>query len=304
VSANVRGTGSGEWGVVSLRTTASGIRYLGSRLPTPHSPFPRAAAALLLLPLALSLTGCSWFTDFKRQPKVDPWESEADTIGARGNPQMSVPVTGTAVAGFQVSRQQLPATIDSMSGLRNPTPVSDASLANGRKYFQINCAVCHGDQGLGNGPATHYGMPGISIGVGSVAANTRTDGYIFGMIRNGRGLMPTYDRIEEMDRWDVVNYVRALQGKVANSAGVGPVGYPGETGTALPGYSQTGPTRPSPFLKPSRLGSAEASAAAGRTSAAPADSAAGAAPQPPAARPAGAPSTSDSSAARKQGRDQ
>ena len=31
------------------------------------------------------------------------------------------------------------------------------------------------------------------------------------MIRNGRGTMPTYNRIEEMERWDVVNYVRGLQ---------------------------------------------------------------------------------------------
>ena len=42
------------------------------------------------------------------------------------------------------------------------------------------------------------------------------------MIRNGRGLMPPYNRIEEMDRWDVVNYVRGLQGRypvaVAQSA--------------------------------------------------------------------------------------
>ena len=33
------------------------------------------------------------------------------------------------------------------------------------------------------------------------------------MIRNGRGLMPTYNRIEEPDRWDIVNYLRAIQGK-------------------------------------------------------------------------------------------
>jgi mono/diheme cytochrome c family protein len=234
---------------------------------------------------------------------------------------MSVPVTGTAVAGFQVSRQALPATIDSMSGVANPTPVSPASLANGRKYYQINCAVCHGDLGMGNGPATHYGMPGISIGAGSVAANTRTDGYIFGMIRNGRGLMPTYDRIEEMDRWDVVNYIRAIQGRVPNTAGVGPVGYPGQTGDALPGVSQTGPTRPSPFLKPSRLTSAEASAgvtsgametgrgtpttpggAPDSTARPPAAGQAtpGAAHQP-AAPGAARPSTTDTAAARKQG---
>ena len=32
-------------------------------------------------------------------------------------------------------------------------------------------------------------------------AKAYADGYIFGMIRNGRGLMPTYNRIEEPDRW-------------------------------------------------------------------------------------------------------
>ena len=208
---------------------------------------------MTLLPLTLSMSACSWFTDFKRQPKVDPWESSSDTIAARGNPQMSVPITGTAVAGFQVSYQQLPVTIDSMSGIANPTPVSDSSLANGHRYFQINCAVCHGDRGMGDGPATKYGMPGIGIGAGSPAANVRTDGYIFGMIRNGRGLMPSYDRIEEMDRWDVVNYLRGLQGKLGKEVPVGPLGYPGQTGAALPGYSRMAPTRPSPYRKPDRL---------------------------------------------------
>lgn len=207
----------------------------------------RAAAAVL----PLLLTACPWFTDFKEQPKIDPWESAADTIPFRGNPQMSVPVTGTAVAGFQVSYQALPATIDSMSGIANPTPPSDSSLANGHKYYQINCAVCHGDRAMGDGPATKYGMPGINLTM-DVTKN-RTDGYIYGMIRNGRGLMPTYDRIEEMDRWDVVNYLRGLQGKLGREVAVGPLGYPGQTGDALPGYSRMGPTRPAPYLKPTPL---------------------------------------------------
>ena len=47
--------------------------------------------------------------------------------------------------------------------LPNPTPVSDSSLANGRRHYQINCAVCHGDRGVGDGPVTKYGMPGIAI---------------------------------------------------------------------------------------------------------------------------------------------
>jgi len=79
------------------------------------------------------------------------------------------------------------------------------------------------------------------------------------MIRNGRGLMPTYNRIEEMDRWDVVNYVRALQGRVPNSTGgTAPYGYPGQNGTTVPGPSHTAPTRPAPMWHASAAGAAPA----------------------------------------------
>jgi hypothetical protein len=78
-----------------------------------------------------------------------------------------------------------------------------------------------------------------------------TDGYIWGMIRNGRGLMPSYNRIEEMDRWDVVNYIRALQGKLEGIvADTMPAGLPGETGDKLPGFTQIGPNRNPAFARP------------------------------------------------------
>ena len=35
------------------------------------------------LALTIALTACSWFTDFKEQPKVDPWQS-SDIIPMRG----------------------------------------------------------------------------------------------------------------------------------------------------------------------------------------------------------------------------
>jgi mono/diheme cytochrome c family protein len=233
------------------------------------------------LPLALSLGACDWFTDFKSQPRIEPWEptsqADNDTLHPpRGNPQGSVPITGTFAAGYQVSHRNFPATIDSLAGVANPTPVSPASLTNGRKYYTINCAVCHGETGAGNGPAVKYGM--VSPTLIGPPATTRSDGYIFGMIRNGRGLMPTYDRIEEMDRWDVVNYVRALQGSTPNSTGdTKPYGYPGQTGTTLPGVTQSAPTRSAPMWHPTT--------GATPTPAAPTDSAAG-----PTARP-GADST-------------
>jgi mono/diheme cytochrome c family protein len=211
-----------------------------------------ARLRLVVLVLPLSLTACEWFTDFKRQPSIWTWEQVKDsTTPSRGNPQMSVPINGSAVAGFQVSYGAFPATIDSMAGIPNPTPVSDASLANGRKYFQINCSPCHGDRAMGDGPATRYGMPGINLTQDITKA--RTDGYIFGMIRNGRGLMPSYNRIEESDRWDVVNYVRALQGMNGRNVPVGPLAAPGVTGDKVPRSTRTGPNVPAPFYNPRAL---------------------------------------------------
>lgn len=203
----------------------------------------RLLGVATLTAATLLSTGCSWFTAFVEQPKIDPWEILGSIkTPQRGNPQNSVPITGTFVAGYQVSRTPAGATIDSMSSIQNPTAPDSASLANGRKLFTINCMPCHGAAAKGDGPATKFGVPGISL-VFDMTKN-RTDGYIFGMIRNGRGFMPSYNRIEEMERWDIVNYLRGLQGKYP--VPVGPVGYPGQTGDALPHYTVTAPTRPVP----------------------------------------------------------
>jgi mono/diheme cytochrome c family protein len=204
----------------------------------------RGLRRLALLSAVPMIGACSWFTDFKEQPKFDPWESTSDKVPARGNPQGSVSIYGSAAPGYAVSHTPSFAAIDSMKGIPNPVPADARSLQNGRLYYQINCAVCHGEAGKGDGPilaAKAIFPPALAAG----AAATMSDGSIWGIIRNGRGAMPSYDRIEELDRWDVVNYIRGLQGRY--QVAVGPAGLPGETGDKVPGYSQMGPTRPSPY---------------------------------------------------------
>jgi mono/diheme cytochrome c family protein len=206
---------------------------------------PRAARSAAWSMMVLSLGACSWFTDFKKQPKPNPWES-SDTVAMRGNPQNSISVYGTLAPSYQYSHTAAIATLDSMAAIKNPTVADARSLHNGRMYYQINCAVCHGEAGKGDGAILKAKaiFPPALIGP---SAEGKSDGYIWAIIRNGRGAMPSYNRIEEMDRWDVVNYVRGLQGKYV--VATGPVGLPGETGDKVPGYSQTGPTRPSPYYK-------------------------------------------------------
>jgi mono/diheme cytochrome c family protein len=216
---------------------------------------------LLVALLPLSLGGCEWmFTTFKDQPRIEPWEAEyqGDSVGFRGNPANSVPIAGGGIPEFEIGLGRFPAVfpmvIDSFAAMPNPVPATAASIDMGRKYYQINCTICHGAAAAGNGVMLQYGVGAPSLvterGVGL------SDGYYYGIIRNGRGAMPNYARIPHLARWDVVNYIRALQsgGTVDTAA----VGVPGETGPRLPGASLTAPTLPAPFARPGEAAGAQA----------------------------------------------
>ncbi len=105
-------------------------------------------------------------------------------------------------------------------GLQNPVPPTDQSLARGQVLFNRACAPCHGESGIGAEAyivEVHPLLAAYDLAGAQVAGYT--DGYIYGMIRVGRGVMPAYGhQISHFDRWHIVNYVRQLQAQ----AGVGP----------------------------------------------------------------------------------
>src|SRR5690348_15758330 len=138
-------------------------------------------AALVLVGVAACEPVGVVLTYFKRQPKLDPWETPADTIAMRANPQGSVPITGTAAPGFAAGRTAGIEEIDSMKDIANPVAKDARSIENGRMQFQINCLPCHGALGMGDGPVTKFNLPVLPIGSGTNAATKLTDGYIFGI---------------------------------------------------------------------------------------------------------------------------
>ncbi|HEX6315844.1 MAG TPA: cytochrome c, partial [Gemmatimonadaceae bacterium] len=120
--------------------------------------------------LPVSLGGCEWmFTTFKNQPRIEPWEAEyqGDSIGFRGNPANSVPIAGGGIPEFEIGLGRFPSVfpmvIDSFTAMPNPVPATAASIDMGRKYYQINCAICHGAAGAGNGVMLQYGVGAPSL---------------------------------------------------------------------------------------------------------------------------------------------
>jgi len=76
--------------------------------------------------------------------------------------------------------------------------------AGGRKLFKRNCVECHGDSGQGLKKAADLQLPVVQ---------EQSDGALYWKITNGnpdRG-MPSFSGIPELQRWQIVLYLRTLK---------------------------------------------------------------------------------------------
>jgi mono/diheme cytochrome c family protein len=108
--------------------------------------------------------------------------------------------------------------------------------AAGDTLFQTFCSPCHGGAGDAKGPvSSRIGAPSLL----TARARAYSDGYIYSIIRYGRGVMPRYgDKVYlPFDRWAIVNHVRKLQARAP-----APPAAPGAAVGVPPGPSALGST--------------------------------------------------------------
>jgi hypothetical protein len=92
-----------------------------------------------------------------------------------------------------------------------PIKVTPAVLERGKERFNINCAVCHGAAGYGDGIVTQFGLVG-PVNFQQQSLRDMPDGQIFNRITLGKGNMGAYgSNITVEDRWAIIAYIRALQ---------------------------------------------------------------------------------------------
>src|SRR6188768_2506541 len=89
--------------------------------------------------------------------------------------------------------------------VRNPLSADPAAVTDGQQVYNQSCQGCHGPAGQGDR---------------AVALNTPTfvqgsdDGDIFHSIRAGipNSQMPAFPRLTDVQTWQLVSYIRSLQG--------------------------------------------------------------------------------------------
>ncbi|MFZ5624423.1 MAG: c-type cytochrome [Gemmatimonadota bacterium] len=207
-----------------------------------------SARRLAVAAVLLAVSGCNWWYNDVPSPddavKAIPWFDHMITSRSVA-PYQRADIPRYAVAGT-VPLAKAPGQVvvpeadwrvgdpanlqygfDTLTANRlvNPTdPQARDIQAMGDTLYHTYCAMCHGDTGAGDGTVSRYiGAPSLL----TPRARGYTDGYLYSIIRYGRGVMPQYgDKIyRPVGRWAVVNYVRRLQSMapaegVANAGGM------------------------------------------------------------------------------------
>ena len=97
--------------------------------------------------------------------------------------------------------------------------MTEAQMKEAGRLFNINCAICHGDKGAGNGPIATAGKIGGIANLTLEAYVKMTDGTMFHSLTYGKNNMGSYaSQLSRDQRWMVIKYVRSLQPKPATEA--------------------------------------------------------------------------------------
>ncbi|HTD76393.1 MAG TPA: CopD family protein, partial [Chloroflexota bacterium] len=131
--------------------------------------------------------------------------------------------------------QGLGPTLDLRAGDERPASVDPGELAQGQAMYTQHCAVCHGDTGIGNGPASASLLPPPADL--TLHARWHSDEQLFWFITHGVAgtPMPSFaDQLRPGERWAVIAHVHALAAApTASGPREAPVG-PAQVAEATP----------------------------------------------------------------------
>lgn len=125
-----------------------------------------------------------------------------------------LPVPGTIARSQALPKHLSESDTTGYDALTFPKKYSAAELDEGKRLFDIYCAICHGEALDGQGPLFKSGkfasMPANLVS-GDYYLNL-PPGMIYHTIQYGKNMMGSYySQLDEQQRWEVIAYIKKTQ---------------------------------------------------------------------------------------------
>ncbi len=161
----------------------------------------------------------------------------SDSLTAR------LPVMGTVARGHALPDHMVEGDTNGYKTFTTSAKFSEAELGEGKRLFNIYCAICHGTALDGNGPLYASGkfaaMPANLMGPNYVKMPV---GQIYAAIKYGKNAMGSYaSQIDMHQRWMVIAYIKKQQ--AGNGGDAFTMGEGAPTGGAMAAANSTDTTQ-------------------------------------------------------------
>lgn len=134
----------------------------------------RALITILLIGHAATGWPYPWDKDMVDQPAEKPQKSLAPA-----EPQSSVPTRGGETVPAPTTERGMFDAKDAAVSVKNPVPATSESIARGKYFYDINCLVCHGETGVGDGPVGQKFVDPTPVDLNDAYTQDQADGQIF-----------------------------------------------------------------------------------------------------------------------------
>jgi mono/diheme cytochrome c family protein len=132
---------------------------------------------------------------------------------------LALSLTLVALGGVACSdkRSDEALTAEVTATTKNPLPDQAEAVSAGKTLYAVNCVMCHGDNGKGEGMAGSA-LASKPTDLTSSEVTADSDGEIFlviknGKMRDGKLTMPPIKRLTDEQIWQIVAYTRTLAEK-------------------------------------------------------------------------------------------
>ncbi len=137
----------------------------------------------------------------------------------------SLPVGGTIARGdmpaYELKHDSL--GYANSAAIKNPLDPATIDMKEAERLYLVNCGICHGTKLDGNGPLYNDGNGPFKAApkkfIGDALMEAMPEGTMFHSVTYGKGQMGSYaSQMSTKQRWEVIAYIKAKQGKTAAAA--------------------------------------------------------------------------------------
>ena len=130
--------------------------------------------------------------------------------------QQNTPAPALAPAPAETAAPPVP--------MKNPVKPTAESQAKAKALYQIDCAMCHGDNGNGKTDLASSMSLTLDNWTDAKTLSDKSDGELFNIIRNGKDKMPPEGegRAKDAEVWNLIIYIRTFSKSPAATSAAAP----------------------------------------------------------------------------------